>query len=102
MATNFAPKNYHRLYIKFKIARYYFAANLSGSPHLIRHLFVCFLPRRNKLKKGTLFSAFCQEAISSKKLPFSLLSIRCDKMKKGGHFLTYLSKKGTLLHVISK
>ena len=63
-------KNYYRLCIKFKIARYHFAANLSGSPHLIRHLFVCFLPPRNKLKKGTLFSAFCPEAISSKKLPF--------------------------------
>ena len=39
----------------------------------IRHLFVCFLHPRNKLKKGTLFSAFCSEAMSSKKLPFSLL-----------------------------
>ena len=27
--TNFAPKSYHRLYIKFNIARYHFAANLS-------------------------------------------------------------------------
>ena len=71
--TNFALKNYHRLYIKFKIARYHFAANLSESLHLIRHLFVCFPLSRNKLKKGTLFSAFGPEAISSKKLPFSLL-----------------------------
>ena len=47
-ATNFAPKK------KFKITCYHFAANLSGSPHLISHLFVCFLPPRNKLKKPDL------------------------------------------------
>ena len=41
-ATNFAPKK------KFKITCYHFAANLSGSPHLISHLFVCFLPPRKK------------------------------------------------------
>ena len=70
MVTNFAPKNYHRLYIKFK--RYHFAANLSGSLHLII-LDSLLSVSAHKLKKVTLFSAFCPEAISSKKLPFSLL-----------------------------
>ena len=89
---DFLMLNYHRLYIKFKIALYHFAANLSGSPHLIRHLFVCFLPR-NKLKKGTFFLHFCPEAINSKKQPFRCFSIRCDKMKKGGYFLHIYQKR---------